>query len=81
MCVEHIPSPLVNARNKVQHIYTGPLDTEIASDMINCDPEVFILFFIIIIKYYHRVYSSKTGLKQPHSSTKLYPKPTLSLLL
>lgn len=40
MCVEHIKSPLSNARSKVEHIYTGPLDTELAESMVNCDPEV-----------------------------------------
>ncbi|CAB3387421.1 Hypothetical predicted protein [Cloeon dipterum] len=39
MCVEHIKSPLDNARTKVEHIYTGPLDSEIAEDMCKCDPE------------------------------------------
>lgn len=40
MCVQHIPSPADNARNKVEHIYTGPTDTNLAWDMINCDPDV-----------------------------------------
>jgi translation elongation factor EF-G len=40
MCVQHIPSPADNARLKVQHIYTGPLDTDLAEDMCNCDPDV-----------------------------------------
>lgn len=40
MCVQHIPSPVDNARPKVQHIYTGPLDTVLAEDMCNCDPDV-----------------------------------------
>lgn len=40
MCVKHIPSPADNARTKVEHIYTGPTDTQLAEDMINCDPEV-----------------------------------------
>ncbi|XP_075215166.1 116 kDa U5 small nuclear ribonucleoprotein component [Lycorma delicatula] len=39
MCVKHIPSPADNARTKVEHIYTGPTDTQLAEDMINCDPE------------------------------------------
>jgi translation elongation factor EF-G len=40
MCVQHIPSPADNAQLKVQHIYTGPLDTDLADDMRNCDPDV-----------------------------------------
>ncbi|KAJ4438891.1 U5 small nuclear ribonucleoprotein component [Periplaneta americana] len=39
MCVQHIPSPVDNAKLKVQHIYTGPLDSDLAEDMCNCDPE------------------------------------------
>lgn len=43
MCVNHIPSPAANARNKMEHIYTGPTDTNLAMDMMNCDPEVIKL--------------------------------------
>ncbi|KAJ9597250.1 hypothetical protein L9F63_011886, partial [Diploptera punctata] len=39
MCVQHIPSPVDNAKLKVQHIYTGPLDSDLAEDMCNCDPD------------------------------------------
>lgn len=39
MVAQHVPSPLDNARNKVQHIYSGSLDTQRAVDMINCDSE------------------------------------------
>ncbi|GAB6026747.1 U5 small nuclear ribonucleoprotein component [Chamberlinius hualienensis] len=37
MCVQHVPSPAVNARNKVEHIYSGPSTSEIAESMIECD--------------------------------------------
>ena len=40
MCVQHIPSPVDNAKLKVQHIYTGPLDSDLAEDMCSCDPDV-----------------------------------------
>lgn len=40
MCVKHIPSPVVAARNKVEHIYTGPLESTLGEDMVNCDPNV-----------------------------------------
>lgn len=40
MCVEHIGSPQDNARNKVEHIYTGDIDTELADAMFACDPDV-----------------------------------------
>lgn len=39
MCVLHIRSPLDNALRKVQHIYTGAMDSELARCMIACDPE------------------------------------------
>jgi U5 small nuclear ribonucleoprotein component len=40
---EHIPSPSDNARNKMTHAYTGPLDSDIGDDLINCDPEVNLI--------------------------------------
>ena len=43
MCVNHIPSPEKNATNKIEHIYTGPTDTELAESMINCDPDVSLI--------------------------------------
>lgn len=39
MCVTHIPSPETNARNKVENLYTGPADSEIAQDMIKCNSD------------------------------------------
>lgn len=39
MCVQHIPSPRANAQCKVEHIYTGPTDTELAATMFQCDPD------------------------------------------
>eukprot|EP00095_Tigriopus_kingsejongensis_P010253 maker-scaffold178_size283195-snap-gene-0.10 protein:Tk10253 transcript:maker-scaffold178_size283195-snap-gene-0.10-mRNA-1 annotation:"116 kda u5 small nuclear ribonucleoprotein component" len=39
MLAHHVPSPAENAKNKVQHIYTGNLDTVRAEDMINCDQD------------------------------------------
>lgn len=40
MCVEHIPSPQAHAETKVQHIYTGPMNSDLAQDMIQCNPDV-----------------------------------------
>ena len=40
MCVDHVPSPAANAKNKVEHIYTGPMDTELSESMCACDPDV-----------------------------------------
>uniref|UniRef100_A0A1B6HIK8 116 kDa U5 small nuclear ribonucleoprotein component n=2 Tax=Cicadellinae TaxID=33370 RepID=A0A1B6HIK8_9HEMI len=39
MCIQHIPSPADSARAKVEHIYSGPTDSNLAQDMLNCDPE------------------------------------------
>ena len=39
MVASHVPSPSDNAKNKVEHIYTGSLDTQRAEDMINCDQD------------------------------------------
>lgn len=39
MCVQHVCSPVDNARRKVEHIYTGPLDGPLAEAMFKCDPE------------------------------------------
>nr|VZI39197.1 unnamed protein product [Spirometra erinaceieuropaei] len=36
MCVNHVPSPVAAAATKVEHVYTGTLDSAIAQDMINC---------------------------------------------
>lgn len=40
MVSEHIPSPCENAKSKLAHIYTGPLDSDIGDDMLACDPDV-----------------------------------------
>ena len=42
MCVQFMKSPLASARAKVEHIYTGPVDTELAEAMFECDPDVSI---------------------------------------
>ncbi|KAK3090695.1 hypothetical protein FSP39_013824 [Pinctada imbricata] len=39
MCVEHIKSPLTNAQIKVEHIYTGPSDSDLAEMMHACDAD------------------------------------------
>jgi U5 small nuclear ribonucleoprotein component len=40
MCVEHIKSPLDNARRKIEHIYTGPMESDLADMMVQCDADV-----------------------------------------
>lgn len=42
MCVTHIPNPKANASAKIQHIYTGPTDTPLGQDMLDCNPDVRI---------------------------------------
>ena len=42
MLVHHVPSPLENAKKKIEHIYTGPQDSELVESMQNCDPDVCI---------------------------------------
>lgn len=37
MCVEHIRSPLDNAKNKIDHIYTGPMEGMLYDGMASCD--------------------------------------------
>ncbi|XP_043221860.1 116 kDa U5 small nuclear ribonucleoprotein component-like isoform X1 [Amphibalanus amphitrite] len=39
MCVEHIPSPLDNARHKIEHTYSGPSDSPLAEAMAECDAD------------------------------------------
>ncbi|XP_061555832.1 116 kDa U5 small nuclear ribonucleoprotein component [Phycodurus eques] len=39
MCVHHIPSPQDGARNKIEHTYTGGLDSDLGEAMTECDPE------------------------------------------
>lgn len=53
MCIEHINSPVENAKTKVSHIYTGPNTSKIYDDMINCDQEglLMVSINIIFLKY------------------------------
>ena len=39
MCVEHIPSPLKNARHKTENIWRGPIKSPLGESMANCDPK------------------------------------------
>lgn len=42
MCVHHIPSPQEGAKNKIEHNYTGGLDSDLGEAMAECDPDVSI---------------------------------------
>ncbi|KAG8196595.1 hypothetical protein JTE90_014156 [Oedothorax gibbosus] len=39
MCVNHVPAPSKNAKSKIEHMYTGPPDSDLAEIMSKCDPE------------------------------------------
>jgi len=39
MVVDHIPSPVEGAKTKIEHTYTGPLDTDLAKAMLGCDAD------------------------------------------
>lgn len=42
MCVQHIPSPQGGARAKIEHSYTGGLDSDLGETMSECDPDVSV---------------------------------------
>uniref|UniRef100_A0A8C6ZT55 116 kDa U5 small nuclear ribonucleoprotein component n=1 Tax=Nothoprocta perdicaria TaxID=30464 RepID=A0A8C6ZT55_NOTPE len=39
MCVQHIPSPKVGAKTKIEHTYTGGVDSDLGEAMSDCDPD------------------------------------------
>ncbi|NWU89419.1 U5S1 protein, partial [Upupa epops] len=39
MCVQHIPSPKVGAKTKIEHTYTGGIDSDLGEAMSECDPD------------------------------------------
>ena len=45
MIVTMIKSPRDNGKTKVEHLYTGPQDTEVVEGMIECDSEVSALCY------------------------------------
>lgn len=38
MVVQHVPSPAEGAKQKLDHYYTGPIDSQTARAMLECDP-------------------------------------------
>lgn len=40
MCVQHIPSPKAGAKTKIEHTYTGGVDSDLGEAMSECDPDV-----------------------------------------
>ena len=53
MFVHKVPSPKENAQLKMEHIYTGPLDSPYAEAMSQCDPSGPLM--IQIVKLYNSV--------------------------
>jgi len=47
MCVKHIPPPNAAARTKVENIYTGPMNSSLAQNMIRCNPEGPLMIHIV----------------------------------
>ncbi|KAF6038906.1 EFTUD2 [Bugula neritina] len=43
MIVNMVKSPLENAPQKIEHIYTGPQDTELAQQMMKCDQDASLM--------------------------------------
>jgi len=51
MIVEHIPSPLDGAKSKIEHTYTGPMDTGLVESMLSCNADGPLV--IQVAKLYH----------------------------
>ncbi|KAG9670861.1 1 U5 small nuclear ribonucleoprotein component, partial [Aureobasidium melanogenum] len=39
MVVDHVPSPVEGAKQKLENYYTGPIDTKTAESMLSCDQD------------------------------------------
>ena len=39
MITEHVPAPCEINKTRLMNVYTGPLDSQIGEDMLNCDPD------------------------------------------
>ncbi|CAG8473113.1 24812_t:CDS:10 [Cetraspora pellucida] len=46
MVVQHIPSPEKNASKKIEHTYTGPMDTDVAEAMRKCDSDGPLMIYV-----------------------------------
>ncbi len=46
MCERFIPSPVEAARTKVEHIYTGPLNSPVAEAMMKCDAKGPLMIYV-----------------------------------
>lgn len=43
---DHCPSPIAAAERKIAHLYTGPLDSELAEDMRTCNPDGMLMVHV-----------------------------------
>ncbi|KAI2809549.1 U5 small nuclear ribonucleoprotein component [Blomia tropicalis] len=55
MCVEIIPSPVMNFKKKVEYIWKGPSDSNLGKSMIECNPEG------PLVVHTTKLYSSQDG--------------------
>jgi elongation factor 2 len=46
MIIDHLPSPKVAQKYRVENLYTGPLDDEFATAIRNCDPSGPLMMFV-----------------------------------
>jgi len=46
MIIDHLPSPKIAQRYRVENLYTGPLDDECANAIRNCDPNGPLMMFV-----------------------------------
>ncbi|KAI9850849.1 MAG: hypothetical protein M1838_004918 [Thelocarpon superellum] len=77
MIVEHIPSPVEGAKKKLEHYYTGPLDTKVASAMRRCDQDgplvvqVTKLFNTSDAKSFHALGRVMSGTARPGQAVRV----------
>jgi len=65
---DYCPTPLEAAKKKVEHLYTGPLDSRLAKNMIACDPEGILMVHVTKL-YPSNDASSFTALGRVFSGT------------
>jgi elongation factor 2 len=46
MIVNHLPSPSIAQRYRVENLYSGPLDDEVGKGIANCDPKAPLMLYV-----------------------------------
>jgi elongation factor 2 len=46
MIVNHLPSPVIAQRYRVENLYSGPLDDDIAKAIRSCDPNGPLVMYV-----------------------------------